>query len=73
MSDVLLALGVLALFAALLVRRRSERVVRPLLYGGGVLVVASLVWALTVERDETLEAYRAGVESGEAVYAPVSQ
>ena len=73
MSDVLLVLGVLALFASLLVRHRSERAVRPLLYGGAVLVAASLVWALTVERDETLEAYRAGYESGGAVYAPVSQ
>ena len=73
MSDLLLALGVLALFASLLARYRSERAVRPLLYGGAALVAASLVWALTVERDETLEAYRAGYESGSATYAPVSQ
>ena len=73
MSDVLLAIGVLSLVAALVARRRADRAFRPLLYGGAALVAASLVWALTVERDETLEAYRAGYESGGAVYAPVSQ
>lgn len=72
MSDVFLVLGVIALAAALIARHRAERAVRPLLYGGGVLVAVSLVWALTVERDETLEAYRTGFETGTAAYAPVS-
>ena len=52
MSNALLILGALALLAAAVARRRSPRLVRPLTYGSGALVLAALVWALAGEGGE---------------------
>ena len=52
MSNVFVVLGALALILAAVARRRSPRLVRPLTYGGGALVLAALVWALAGEGGE---------------------
>ena len=66
MIDVLFLAGLVALVAALVVRRRAPRAFRPLLYGGGALLVGWLTLALTVHREETASAFMEGFNDGHA-------
>ena len=69
MATVLLVLGCVALLAASVARRRSPRLVRPLAYGAGALVLAAFVWSLVDGGAEDVRrGFNEGFESGASTY-----